>query len=1176
MNLTRKEWPLGWFPGNDELNGDPNGLLRADNLELDEKGVLGLVKSYQKINQTQFSGEVVQEYSKFINNTKYRYVVLSNGTILRSSDNFASYVEVITGESFTHVGFTSCLGQNLITCGKSFIKDDGTTIRQLGLLKPDNPPTQITTPVNDIEIGSNFADWSAEYGTIYEQLVGATNVIGIYPAVAGDGVSMWGIAQNIHDYDLSTIGGNPESDDDTFSMWFSRTDQVVSVQLEFLLNSPLYPSTDSFMFRWENPEGTLFGTTGEGTTISVKRREFTRNGVNPNLGWANVHCVKVVVITQGLGAYFYNLKVTSSFLVGKSYRYATMNVANLGTYIAKSPLSEPSDIIAPNGGQIKIQADDPRSGIDADTQINEIWLFRRASEVIDVTPIGSPPILDKWYRVGINTYSGNWTEFLDQFTDEDALELNITANAKYISLKDITEEIIGIISGYYDRVLYLTPKMLYVSEKLNPDSIDINNSIKFEGGDISQNLWITKSSLGVVLIGTTQDIFEVSGTFQNLPDGSIDISVKSLSVSYPPLGYEVDVFSNDIYYVAKDGIRVISPGGSSVLISSPALDLLFQGETRHGIAPVNIEPKSIERYPIAVTQNHVFVSLPFQDGTRNVVDFNLITKTYTFRWTNPISFFVEEDGTVLAGYGAEDSYLREFNTGALVDGTTGQTVRILTIFDDNNQPRNRKDVFTLKVTADAGTCPVKIWVAKDREDFIYLGEYTFNGLTEQIIQLADTIETGKAYALKIEAYWLERFKLYNFTIEYEPFPEQLNYLRIPNNNLGTYSRKRITNYAFVIDTLGNTITFTPYVDGVGLSSSSITFTGKRTFVHYFTSETIGTDIGGILNGGVFEYYGLNLEEIVSEKLPVPVKYLVIPATDYGVPNRKRHSSYKFQINTRGYNVRFTPKLDGVNKTSLTVNTTEKRTVEYFFSQDTIAIDIGGILESLVDEEFEFYGVIKPQEIEVLPARLKEFRIPENNYGIAARKRIRTMPMEINTNGYNVTFTPIIDGVAGTPTTLNSATRQTVFHYFETDVFGVDFSGELIGAQAFEFYGLLKPEDVEVLPVAKKLDQIGPLRFDKIGKLLACRTRLVSQYSGLLPIYFYDEEGINLTTPIYSTNINVTSNQDEIYEFALPKTIKGSTIRIVLGPGTSPFHRYDMQLKVNLAGMDADPKWVKIR
>ena len=52
MNLTRTNWPSGWVPSNDAVNGDPNGLLRMDNLRIDKLGVIGLIDGQQKVAGT--------------------------------------------------------------------------------------------------------------------------------------------------------------------------------------------------------------------------------------------------------------------------------------------------------------------------------------------------------------------------------------------------------------------------------------------------------------------------------------------------------------------------------------------------------------------------------------------------------------------------------------------------------------------------------------------------------------------------------------------------------------------------------------------------------------------------------------------------------------------------------------------------------------------------------------------------------------------------------------------------------------------------------------------------------------------------------------------------------------------------------------------------------------------
>jgi hypothetical protein len=435
---------------------------------------------------------------------------------------------------------------------------------------------------------------------------------------------------------------------------------------------------------------------------------------------------------------------------------------------------------------------------------------------------------------------------------------------------------------------------------------------------------------------------------------------------------------------------------------------------------------------------------------------------------------------------------------------------------------------------------------------------------------------------------IEEFHLYEFTLEYDPRPEQVNYLHIPNINLGTFARKRFTNFAFVIDTLGGDVTFTPYVDNVAKTASTVNRAQKLTHIHYFTSETLGTDIGGILvspSGNPFEYYGPNLEEIVSEKLPTPVKFLVIPASDYGSPNRKRHTSYKFQIITSGGNVLFTPIVDGVSYATSVANTSTKRTHEHFFdpSLDIVGIDIGGTLESTDDTEFEYYGVIVPQQIELLPPRLKSLYINTNNFGVSAKKRLRTLPLVIDTGAQRVAFTPIVDNNPYPTVNFTSIRKTTLNYYFTSDVFGTDFGGilESLDDTAFEFYGFGNPENVETLPVAKKYDQLSPLRFDKIGKLFGFRVRLIIAGTDTVSMPFKIESEAHNVWPTYGTELYsgsfpVVPGVDDVYEVQLPKNVNGTMFRIVLGPTDDPFHRYDLLAKVSLSGMESDSKWMPTR
>jgi hypothetical protein len=614
---------------------------------------------------------------------------------------------------------------------------------------------------------------------------------------------------------------------------------------------------------------------------------------------------------------------------------------------------------------------------------------------------------------------------------------------------------------------------------------------------------------------------------------------------------------------------------------------------RHGIPGVAIYSGVGVNYGVAAAHQKIYFTCPLTDGTRRLFVYDTITKTYELRFTDPVTVFSTQADELLAGYANGSVYIIDYQQ-ASGGGLGSYPFTLRTVFDANGQPRNRKDTFTLKLKMDTGSAPVSVSMQKDgigisdtdEPNWIVLGQYSSDGTTYTYIDISRSdLTLGFRYAIQIQGQAVSTFKLYELTIEYEPRPEQLDYLRVLPTNAGTISRKRWTAYAFVIDTLGNNIQFTPYLDNVAWYVAETFSTGtKLTHIFYFSSEAISTDIGGIISGGVFEFYGVDLGECVSEKLPPPVQYLVIPQDNYGTPNRKRHTSYKFQILTRGKRVRFTPRVDSTNYPYTDYVTSEKQTVEYYFpvGKDVIGVDVGGTLASQESTPFEFYGNIKPQTVEVLPDRLEYLRIPNSNFGIPSKKRIRTLPLVIDTYGTSVTFTPIIDSIVGTAQTLNTDGKRTAFYYFNTDVFGVDFGGiiQTSYGQPFEFYEMLRPEDVEILPTGKLLDQLGPMQFDKVGKLFGFRVRVIpTGTTNAIPWALYDDYSPmspTLSNPLISGSLQVYPNYDDVYEVQFPKNVNATVCRLVLGPTSDPFHRYSVLVKVQTSGMQSESKWVPVR
>lgn len=1185
--LTKLGWPAGWNPSQDANNGSSEALLRMDNLQLDEQGVISLARGNGDLNTSAFGDYVDRIYSKTIVGTDFTWVALNraSSSIRRSNDKFVSDDVELATAGGERAAFTDCLGQILITAGDIKKKDDGTNVIDLGIVKPGAGPDVALHNQPTLELW--HGTWSMIEGhdpvdltpfganeLAFKAYVDSTSLRATFRQTYGSPVDTTNIDTG--------ISRDPGLDTFQFVIQPQDTGLFRNIRVEILLDAD--PTIGKNYYWIDIPVDLTNAAFRLGldvfSSLSVQRSQFTRQGDDATLDWTHVTAVNFIATAiADVQIYMGELKFVGGLqgqLFGL-YQYAQMDINDNGIYQAKSPLVQNDGVFNVQNGYTTITPNHTD-----DTQVTHHWIFRKSAisittargVVVTAQDANLPVLLDQWYRVAITPVN---TDVDDTTADLDAIEEDVTANLFLQSVKDITDPILAMEGLFNERMLYLTKKWIYLSDRLNPDAIDTRYTVKAFGDPTERNLWLKINTNAQLTLATTKDLYEITGTLLDLPDGTLDIAIRAIGEQYPPLSSDCALTDGKIFYPAADGIRVTT-GSNSTLLSTQ-LNLLFQGEARHGISAVTITANDDVSYPIAVGRTRLYCSLPLTNG-RKLFIFDLIRQTWRLMDTAPLAIRVTQTDEVLFGYGdGGDNYLRQFETG-----TASWDFELRTIYDHNGQPRNRKDTFTLKIVFDSGGSNVAVAMGKNGGGFTGLGNINSNGLSTAYINV-EALALGFRYAFKLTGTAIASFKLYEITLEYDPRPEQVNFLRIPNNNLGTFARKRFTNFAFVIDSLGGDVTFTPYLDNVADTPSTVNKAVKLTHIHYFTEETICTDIGGTLEsaGDPFEFYGPNVEEIVSEKLPTPVKFLVIPANDFGSPNRKRHTSYKFQINTLGEDVLFTPIVDGEAYTTAIFNTTEKRTVEYFFptAEDVKGIDIGGTLESQTDTEFEFYGVIVPQQLEVLPARLKSLFINTNNFGVAARKRVRTIPIIIDTYTDNVLFTPIVDGIAVLPSsTLVASGKRTLYHFFTEDVFGVDFGGALLSESSnpFEFYGFGNPEEVEVLPVPKKYDQLRPLRFDKIGKLFGFRTRVIMTGSTTIMPFkifgetqdFEDEVG---TPPLYSGTFAIRPNQDDVYDIKLPKNINGTIFRITLGPTVDPFHRYDLLAKVSLSGMESDSRWI---
>lgn len=1122
MNLTRTNWPAGWNPSADAVNGDPSALIRSDNLRIDREGVTSL-RDGDKILGTP-SVFASRFYSKVIGQQEVlwtAYGVPVSDVVRTFSYGFSprSLKVANTAAPSDYACFGDGFGFVFAFAGKLRVKDNVTDApKPLGLLTPSianrgpnafvRNATSISFPaptdiLTGIDAGGGMVTVDA---ATFEASLGTNTSLNLNTTNIGGGRFDRDIGLDILEIPVTIYGDSLE--------------HVNKIVIDFILDgTPNHPETyaNYYEFTLEN-DGSIQSGEGTRSVLTVFRNEAVRFGDDSTKNWNHVRGVRFLLVADKatISARIEDIKFTGgSGGLNGTYNYIQVDVQTNNSYQAKSPASglakNTDDNNSANFQVLNGSVTLTPNVVDPNT--TECRFYRMSVGDIGIDPHTGESLnksfLSTFYYVGSCAPNASFTDVL---SDEEVIELNADGSLmpnlylqtlNYLDNTNGLKDTIYSVEGVFkERMLYLGASYLYLSDRLNPDAIDRRFILKLSGDQTEKNLWIKKVTNDQILIGTTKDLYELTGSLLDMPDGSIDVNIRSIGEAYPPLSSDVCKYENGLFYVAADGCRVTT--GSNSTNISPQLRNFFKPELItgfsnsvkvHGLPSVAIYSGIGVPYAITSAHQKIYFQIPTVDGSRRLFVYDTITKTYSYIHADPITLYGTFGGELLASFqhgyangGVRPSiWILDSIPGFGYQNTQGLPFKLRTVFDANNQPRNRKDTFTLKLVLDTGNRDVSVEIQKDGKGvteqdettWISLGKVRANGLTTVYIPLsAETITLGFRYALQLsDTDGVFTFKLYEATIEYEPRPEQLNYLRILPTNLGTVSRKRWLTFAFVIDTLGSSVKFTPYLDNVVWGVSATLSTGtKLTYIFYFDSEAVATDMGGILQSvnpsQPFEFYQINLEESVSEKLPAPATYLVIPANDYGTPNRKRHTSYKFSINSRGAAFRFTPVLDGKSYSSSDFVTSAKRTVDYYFplsDGDVIGVDIGGIIESITTPKtpFEFYGTVIPQHVETLPDRLEYFRIPNSNFGVADRKRIRTISLVLDTRGKPVQFTPLVDNSPySQSTSFTTSGKSTVWFYFNEDVIGVDFGG-VLQTQAgsnFEFYQLGTPDNVESLPL----------------------------------------------------------------------------------------------------------------
>lgn len=903
--LRINDFSQGWIPSDDVINGRKNGLLVMDNLELDRNGALSLTGGAAILRS--YSGKTAHDlYSRYIGATRYDYVATYDSLVYRNSQ------QIISGGDSQITAFGTAFNYVLIASGNQRVKDNGNTTFNLGIQVPSVAPTvtgvqyQTTTPIACPAASAVINQYGS---TITYSALGATvsqdgnftkinyDTSGVSPAAPNNAViSFYGVTP----LDWTTFpDGSHQTDNDYMNidvMGFGTLDaRFTGMTIDVILQpgqvSGPYAVTDYYSVFTDGTETWANLTGGDTWNFQIPRSAFIRVG-NSSAGWESVYSIRITFNCQDTTRTFAEIfphgnatTIAGFCFVGGNasqdpgwWQFAQMNVRNDGTYLAKSQLGPATGLIPILLGQAVLTLQTP-----TDSQVNQVWVFARSQPVF-----GGSAALENWMCVAQLTNLTNLTGIVINFSIADATALGIQANTNLISIasSSITDKIVSIVGPIHGRWFYFTQTFLYPSDVNDPDIVDASLAIRISGSTSEIVLWAVQVSDSIILVGTSVDIYILTGTFVTLPDGSVDVYYRPLGVKFPPITYDVTVFNGIAYYYATDGWRSIKPTSENINITTPNIDRLYRNEL-----PLNIynyypgntrfQPGQL-RAPCTTALNK-FWGAPVQANVLHIYDFaRQYWRPYGFNdFATAFAITSTQDGHILLFTGDGNLWDINLYNNKQFNGSNASFDFLTPVFD-GGEPYKRKENYCIKLrcyTGGSGT--VNVMLIKDDGTFATVQQ---NIASNVIVGATGPLPQEIFFDINTQTQFCKTWQFYiwgtvadfifsDIEINYDLRPQQLTSFRILNQNFGTASPKRMRDWPVVIDTMGNEVFIQIAGDGTLLTDNTVqtvnTPPQSPLTVHNFINvDLLATDYSMYINGGPFELHKVLPPDIV-QTLPLP-------------------------------------------------------------------------------------------------------------------------------------------------------------------------------------------------------------------------------------------------------------------------------------------------------------------
>lgn len=873
MPIEMRDFSAGWIASDDDYNGRKNGFLQMDNCCLDENGNLTLVRGTAKLTTDQLPDIPHTLFSRYIGTDFYRYAALEDGSVWRDKNRAGTWsLQVASGGSTSRADFTVALNRIFSVTGNQYFKDTGAAQVPIGVAAPTSPTVAQYNAFSFVDLqnldgSSQFTNWTCDVGTLnWNNAHGDINF-------TADATSFLAVIRTVFSspVDLTTYpSGGPwpvagqQLPTDFIQFWTSFFDatQCQSVTINLYTYDPgavaantLSPGT-YYTHTWNQTDNPLPFAGNNFNHLKVPIQDFIQLGGTTVNGWNAIKAVTIsYVCSSATTIQVAEVQEYGSTRASQNgtYRYYTQNISNNGDYQAVSIISAPATPLLCLYGALELTLTPP-----VDAQTTHVNIYRQEINNQSVATL-------------LATVTAATTSYLDGLSDQQLLSNSgISANLFFTSIQSIPDApILAIIGLYYARMLYFTSSKIYISDFLDPDIYDARYVIQYSGNVAESFMWAMKVSNACLYVGTNYDIYQITGTFSILPDGTLDVTIRPLGVQYPPVSQAVACESGIISYMANDGWRLLGVYGDDSTTISQDLNLLFKGYLRYGILPIQTGYDNTILSRCSINKGKLYTVVTLSDASTVIIAYDIVKKYwYPIKNVQASCLFSEEDGTLI--YGDDGGFVYQLDTPLNYSKNgSQQSISILTPVLDGGTPQQRKDTFTLKVRCATAGDNINLLVYGNGGTLLHTFTLNAASIQELIFDgLSLTLQDNYQFAIQGSA---DYFELNYIILDYTERPIPTTRLRLAPQNMGSSGKKRMfTCPPFVIDTLGNSVTFTPELDNSttqAVTNPTINTTEKTTIVPTFATEVLATDVGGILTGGPFEFYGIFVDDWIVEKIP---------------------------------------------------------------------------------------------------------------------------------------------------------------------------------------------------------------------------------------------------------------------------------------------------------------------